>query len=325
MVKCSAITGNVFSRHDIKNHDESSARLDAACAGVPEGIPIIEPAIAQEEDLLRVHTRSHVQMIQEFSSHGGQYFIDHNTYVNGETFEVASYAAGATIEAVHRSIDGEHSFALVRPPGHHAEPDRAMGFCIFNNAAIAASAALDRVGRVAIIDWDLHHGNGTQKIFYHDDRVLYCSIHQGNIFPNTGWVDEIGSGKGKGYTINAPLRPGSTIADYRFVFERAFIPALEQFRPDAVIVSAGQDALSDDPKSGMLLFPGDFGTLTRMLRDATDHPLALVLEGGYGPSHGDAVAAIFSALNGSSDQTEPAQEPHRTTREIVAALSKLTA
>jgi acetoin utilization deacetylase AcuC-like enzyme len=324
MVRCSAITGDVFSRHDIKNHDESSARLDAVCAGVPDTIPIIEPVIAHEEDLLRIHTRSHVNMVREFSSHGGQHFIDQNTYVNGESFEVASFAAGAAIDAVHRSIDGEHCFALIRPPGHHAEPDRAMGFCIFNNAAIAASVALDRVDRVAIIDWDLHHGNGTQKTFYSDDRVLYCSIHQGNIFPHTGWIDEIGSGKGKGYTINAPLRSGSTIADYRCVFERVFVPALEQFRPDAVIVSAGQDALSDDPKSGMLLFPGDFGTLTRMVQDATDHPLALVLEGGYGPSHGDAIAAIFSALKGSFDLPEPKGEPHRTTREIVAALNKLT-
>ena len=324
MVRCSAITGSVFSRHDINTHDESSARLYAACAGIPCGIPIIEPGIAREEDLLRVHSRSHVHMIREFSSHGGQHFIDQNTYINGESFEVASFAAGAAIEAVHRSIDGEHSFALIRPPGHHAEPDRAMGYCIFNNAAVAAAEALDRVDRIAIIDWDLHHGNGTQKIFYRNERVLFCSIHQGNTFPHTGWVDEIGVARGKGYTINAPLRPGSTIADYRFVFEQALIPALERFRPDAVIVSAGQDALSDDPKSGMLLFPRDYGTLTRLVRNATEHPLALVLEGGYGPSHGDAINAIFSALNGSPDLPESEEEPHRTTQDIVAAISKMT-
>lgn len=322
MVRCSAIYGDVFSHHNLENHDESSTRLLAALDGVPKGVPVVAPCCATEKDLLRVHTSSHIRMIREFSSHGGQHFIDHITYVNGETFDVASYAAGAAIEAVNRAIDGESCFAIIRPPGHHAEPDRAMGFCIFNNVAIAAAVALDRLDKVAIIDWDLHHGNGTQKIFSADDRVLFCSIHQGNIFPHTGWVDEIGTGIGKGFTINAPLRAGSTIADYRLVFEEVFIPALQQFRPDAVIVSAGQDPLFDDPKSGMLLFPADFGTLTALLRDATDHPLALVLEGGYGPSHGDAISNIFSSLNGSSVPS-CGGEPRRTTHDIVAVLKKM--
>ena len=322
MVRCSVISGEIFLQHDLEMHDESSARLQAALDGVPKDVPVIRPDIASEDDLLRVHTASHIRMIHELSSHGGQHFIDQSTYITGESFEVASYAAGAAIEAAHRAIDGEHSFALIRPPGHHAEPNRAMGFCIFNNIAIAASAALDRVERVAIFDWDLHHGNGTQKIFYDSNRVLFCSVHQGNIYPHTGWVDEIGTGKGKGFTINAPLRPGSTIADYRLVFERVFIPALERFRPDAVLVSAGQDALSDDPKSAMLMLPADFGTLTSLLQDTTDLPLALVLEGGYGPSHGEAIAAIFSSLKGSRTCPDIG-EAHRTTRDIVAVLRKM--
>jgi acetoin utilization deacetylase AcuC-like enzyme len=322
MVHCSAIYGEIFSHHDLGNHDECGTRLYEALKGVPKDVPVVAPYCASETDLLRVHTSSHIRMIREFSSHGGQHYIDQNTYIDGETFKVASYAAGAAIEAVNRAIDGESCFALVRPPGHHAEPDRAMGFCIFNNAAIAASVALDRLDKVAIIDWDLHHGNGTQKIFFSDDRVLFCSVHQGNIFPHTGWVDEIGTGKGKGFTVNAPLRTGSTIADYRLVFEEVFIPALEEFRPDVIIVSAGQDALFDDPKSGMLLFPADFGTFTSLLRDATDKPLALVLEGGYGPSHGDAISQIFSSLNGSPAPTGSG-EPHNTTCNIVAVLKKM--
>jgi acetoin utilization deacetylase AcuC-like enzyme len=322
MVRCSAIYGEIFSHHDMNNHDESSPRLQAALSGVPDMIPIIAPICATESVLARVHTSSFINMIREFSSHGGQYFLDQNTYVDAETFTVASCAAGAAVDAVNRSIDGESCFAFVRPPGHHAEPDRAMGFCIFNNVSIAARAALDRVKKVAIIDWDLHHGNGTQKIFFADDNVLFCSIHQGNIFPYSGWVDEIGTGKGKGFTINAPLRPGSSLADYRFVFQEVFIPALEQFRPDAVIVSAGQDALFDDPKSGMMLFPADFGVLTTMLMESTDHPLALVLEGGYGPSHGEAINQIFSALRGTPVALEKG-EPRRTTRDIVAVLKKI--
>jgi acetoin utilization deacetylase AcuC-like enzyme len=323
MVHCSAIYGEIFSHHTRGNHDESGTRMYEAIKGVPKEVPVFMPSCASETDLLRVHTSSHIRMIREFSSHGGQYYIDQNTYVDGETFDVASYAAGAAIEAVNRAIDGESCFAIIRPPGHHAEPDRAMGFCIFNNAAVAASAVLDRLDKVAIIDWDLHHGNGTQKIFFSDDRVLFCSVHQGNIFPHTGWVDEIGTGRGKGFTINAPLRAGSTIADYRLVFEEVFIPALEEFKPDAVIVSAGQDTLFDDPKSSMLLFPADFGTLTAILRDATDQPLALVLEGGYGPSHGDAISQIFSSLNGSPAPSGESGEPHRTTCNIVEVLKKI--
>ena len=322
MVHCSAIYGEIFSHRAQGNHDESGARMYEALKGVPEEIPVISPCCASETDLLKVHTSSHIRMIREFSSHGGLYYIDQNTYIDVETFSMASYAAGAAIEAVNRSIDGESCFAIVRPPGHHAEPDRTMGFCIFNNAAIAASAALDRVDKIAIIDWDLHHGNGTQKIFFSDDRVLFCSVHQGNIFPHTGWVDEVGSGKGKGFTINAPLRTGSTIADYRLVFEEVFVPALQEFKPDAVIVSAGQDALFDDPKSSMLLFPADYGTLASILRDGTDRPLALVLEGGYGPSHGDAIRQIFSSLNGSPVPSAR-DDPHHTTHNIVAVLNKM--
>jgi len=323
MVRSTAIFGEVFSQHHLEMHDESSDRLQVARAGIPEGCPILEPYRASDKDLFRVHTSSHVKIIREFSSHGGQYFVDQNTYITGDSFEVASFAAGAAIEAVNRSIDGEHSFAIARPPGHHAEADRAMGFCLFNNAAIAAAAALERVNKVAIIDWDVHHGNGTQKIFYGDNRVLYCSIHQRDIFPHTGWVDEVGTGKGKGFTINAPLHSKSTIADYRFVFEEVFCPALDRFKPDAILISAGQDPLSDDPKSDMLLFPTDFCTLTGLMRDSTGLPLALILEGGYGPSHGRAISAIFSSLNGSPVPTTNG-EVKQTTLDMVSLLKKIT-
>jgi acetoin utilization deacetylase AcuC-like enzyme len=220
---------------------------------------------------------------------------------------------------MERSLEGEHGFALVRPPGHHAEFNRAMGFCLINNVAVAAKKALERVDTIAIVDWDIHHGNGTQSSFYGTDRVLYCSVHQEHFFPFTGTVREVGAGQGKGYTINAPLRSGSTIADYYHVFSEIFVPAIERFSPNAVIVSAGQDILFDDPIGMMNIRPQDLEILTRMLLEAVDGSLALVLEGGYGPSHGAAVHSIFTALT-SDGPLNNRGNPSEHTKTVVARL-----
>ncbi|MFA7198277.1 MAG: histone deacetylase [Methanoculleus sp.] len=319
-MRSSVIYGDIFTRHDMEAHPESAARLRTALSGVPDNIPWRPPVRATEEDLERVHLPQYVRWVRELAR--GTCFLDLNTYVTCHSFDAAAYAAGSTFAAVERALDGEHLFALVRPPGHHAEPDRAMGFCIFNNAAVAAAKALREVDRVAILDWDLHHGNGTQTAFYGSDRVLYCSVHEENSFPKTGWVDEIGTGAGRGYTLNAPLAPGSTIADYAQVFDEVFIPALTRFRPDALIISAGQDALADDEHGRMNLVPEDYGVLTGMLIDGTDLPLALTLEGGYGPSIGKAIAAIFRALAGK--RFEPGEQPlHESTRKVVELLKKV--
>ncbi len=314
----SVIYGDVFTRHDMEAHPESGSRLRAALSGVPENMRWRPPVRGTERDLERVHRPQYVRWVQEIAR--GTCFLDANTYVTCHSFEAALYATGSTFAAVERALDGEHLFALVRPPGHHAEPDRAMGFCIFNNAAVAAAKALLSVDRVAILDWDLHHGNGTQKAFYGSDRVLFCSVHEENSFPKTGWVDEIGTGAGRGYTLNAPLAAGSTIADYRYVFDEVFVPALVRFRPDVLIVSAGQDALSDDEHGRMNLEPEDYGVLAGMLIDGTDLALALTLEGGYGPSLGKAIAAIFSALSGK--RFVPAEKPLNRGTERVADLLK---
>lgn len=317
-MRSSVIYGDIFTRHDMETHPESGSRLRAALSGIPENVRWRPPVRATEEDLARVHRPQDIRWVQEVAR--GTCFLDPNTYVTCHSFEAASYAAGSTFAAVERALDGEHCFAMVRPPGHHAEPDRAMGFCIFNNAAVAAAKALLSVDRVAILDWDLHHGNGTQKAFYGSDRVLYCSVHEENSFPKTGWIDEIGTGAGRGYTLNAPLAAGSTITDYRYIFDEVFIPAIVRFRPDVLIVSAGQDALADDEHGRMNLVPEDYGVLTGMLNDGTDLPLALTLEGGYGPSLGEAIAAIFRALRG--ERHTPAERPLRRHTQRVAEILK---
>jgi len=297
----SVVTGDLFAGHDAPGHPESQARLDAVLAGVPAGARRIAPEQATPDDLTPVHTRRHIEYVRSFCREcppGRVCYIDADTYVTCGSFDAALYAAGAAWQAAERAISGEHCFALARPPGHHAGPDRAMGFCLFNNVAVAAARALREVDRVAVVDWDLHHGNGTQEIFYESERVLFCSVHQAGLFPGTGWPEERGTGPGAGYTVNAPLEPGSTGADYALVFRKVFIPVLRRFGPDVILVSAGQDALAGDPLGSMLLEPADYGVFTGMLVDASPAALALVLEGGYGRLHRAAIEAIFAALDG---------------------------
>jgi acetoin utilization deacetylase AcuC-like enzyme len=197
-----------------------------------------------------------------------------------------------------------------------------MGFCLLNNVAIAAEQALQSVDRVAIVDWDVHHGNGTQHAFYRSNRVLYCSVHQEHHFPYSGGVEEIGNGYGKGFTLNAPLGPGSIGADYAEIFTGVILPALERFRPDAIIVSAGQDLLSDDPLGGMNVRPEDLFLMTSLLL-RTGKSLALVLEGGYGPSHGEAISRIFAALRHPEAELTVAGTPGNDTVKMVALLKKV--
>ncbi|HNX17070.1 MAG TPA: histone deacetylase [Methanoregula sp.] len=342
-MKCSLITGPVFEYHNRPGHIECYDRLRAITAQLPNGIPVHEPVAAKEEDLQRVHMPGYLawlhrqcaihsayDTIDEYGCSGGYFtgntyvagFLDANTYINPRSYEVATYAAGSAIAAAKRAMDGESCFALVRPPGHHAASGWAMGFCIINNTAIAAANALQSVDRVAIIDWDVHHGNGTQEIFYDTDRVLYCSVHADDFFPHSGAENEIGTGTGTGYTVNAPLIHGSTIGDYVHVFSELFLPLIKRARPDLILVSAGQDALSDDPVSGMGLVPADYGTLTGMVIDALDLPPAFVLEGGYGPSQPAAINAILGAVGGRRDK-EPVPEPTPATRARVQVFRKL--
>ena len=252
------------------------------------------------DDLHRVHLPEYLFRLEDLSGRcrpGGIAFLDSDTYVVSGSWDAARYAAGAAIAAAGEALSGLPAFSVARPPGHHAGPVYGMGFCLMNNVAVAAAWALRKVSQVAIIDWDVHHGNGTQAMFYDSDRVLYCSVHRSPFYPGTGSREETGSGAGEGCTVNVPLPAGSGSDAYLRAFQEEILPAVCSFDPDLILISAGQDPLADDPLGGMNLEPGDFGVLTELVCSAARKPPALVLEGGYGPSHGEAVMEILRVLD----------------------------
>lgn len=242
---------------------------------------------AMRDELLRAHSQEHVDWI--LSQRGLSGRIDDDTRYSSGSVHSALLAAGASVDAVDAVLNGEaqNAWALVRPPGHHAEHGKAMGFCLMNNVAIAALHALEVRGleRVMIIDWDVHHGNGTQDIFEEDPRVLFFSSHQAPFYPDTGKAREIGTGAGEGYTVNLPLPAGTGGGDMRLLY-RAFIPALmAAYQPQLVLVSAGFDAHAADPLANFELVERDFAALTRIVKDAAEivceGRVVFVLEGGY--------------------------------------------
>lgn len=247
---------------------------------------VVAPGEVTDEQLARIHDPEYLRRIAETA--GTAAALDPDTYTSPETYEIARLAAGAAVDAVERVMSGSHqrALAMLRPPGHHAERDRAMGFCLYNNAAIAAAHARTLgAERIAVVDYDVHHGNGTQHIFEHDPAVLYVSTHQYPYYPGTGAVTEIGEGGGTGFTINVPLEAGAVDEDYRVAFTEIIVPVLRQFAPNLVIVSAGFDAHERDPLAGMRLTTGAFAAMTMELRGVAeeycDGRLVAVTEGGY--------------------------------------------
>jgi acetoin utilization deacetylase AcuC-like enzyme len=301
MPPCSLILNDRSVHHDLKGHPESEIRIHQILPFLPGSMARIPAPLASMDDLLRVHPQEYLSRLEDLCKGcrpGAAGYLDADTYVTSGSWDAACGAAGAAITAAGEALSGRPAFAIVRPPGHHAGPVYGMGFCLLNNAAVAAAWALLRASRVAIIDWDVHHGNGTQHIFYDSDRVLYCSVHRAPFYPGTGRIDETGTGAGEGCTVNVPLPPGSGTDGYREVFEGVIIPATAQFDPDLILISAGQDSLADDPLGGMRLKPTDFGMLTELVCAVAKKPPALILEGGYGKAHGKAIAEILRVLDG---------------------------
>jgi acetoin utilization deacetylase AcuC-like enzyme len=273
-----------------------------------------EPRAASRAELLRVHTEDHLEMID--SAAGRAMSLDPDTFTSPDSRDVALLAAGAVIGGVGAVIESSAArvLALVRPPGHHAERDKAMGFCLYNNVAAGAAHALALgLERVVVMDYDVHHGNGTQWIFYDDPRVLYISTHQYPYYPGTGAAGEVGGGKGAGCTVNVPLEAGATDGDYENVFNAVVIPVIDQFRPELLLISAGFDAHERDPLGRMRLSTAGYASLTRALCDAADRHchgrVVAVTEGGYdlGALHA-CLESTVGTLAGSPPPAPPVND-----------------
>jgi acetoin utilization deacetylase AcuC-like enzyme len=285
------LTDPKFLDHDPGHgHVESPARLDAIMSELGrapiDGVRMEIPRAATDAEIEAVHSPVYLARLARLA---GEYAeLDPDTAVSPGSWEAATLAAGAAVGAVEAVMQGQaaNAFALVRPPGHHARPAEAMGFCLINNAAVAAEAAR-RAGaaRVLIVDWDVHHGNGTQEIFAGRDDVLYMSVHQFPFYPGTGAAQEIGVGAGKGATVNCPLPGGQDDADYGVVFHDLFLPVGRAFAPDLILVSAGFDAHARDPLADMNVTERGFAAMTSALVELAERTcggkLALLLEGGY--------------------------------------------
>ena len=280
------IKDDVYFKHNTKEHPESVARLKAIYNKIEpmlNNFLVLKPIKATFEDITQVHTKEHFYTVKEASLN--EEFLDADTPTSSDSFDVALYAAGAGIKAIDKikRDNSKRAFCLIRPPGHHATSNKAMGFCLFNNIAVSARYAQKQgYKRVFIIDFDVHHGNGTQDIFYDDNSVFYFSTHQAFTYPGSGNPAEIGVGKGEGYTYNYPLMPNSTDTELLEVYNDELPPLIDSFDPDIVLVSAGYDLHESDPLASLdITYLGIEMMVKKILKLSKEKPIIFFLEGGY--------------------------------------------
>lgn len=291
-------------------HPERRERVSATIEGIRNAdVDVIDIEAPQVDRSLleQIHSRSYIEEVHAFCAAGGGAF-DRDTFAVPASWDAALHAAGAGPAAVDDLLGGtgDTAFVAVRPPGHHAERGKAMGFCIFNNVAVTASYLRSKAQRVAIVDWDVHHGNGTQNSFWQDPDVLYVSMHEFPFYPGTGWATELGQGAATGTTINIPLPGGTRSTDHMAAFARVCFPVLRQFSPDWILISAGYDAHKDDPLGGLNLETRDYGLMAASLTSIVSaNRIVAFLEGGYDlDALASSAAATVESLTAPPSDTE---------------------